>query len=204
MKLRMYLTSLIVPVVLTSVTAQPASAASEDGSFASRGLGARSCSEVLSLVQGPDQEIVAAQLAAWVAGYVSHANRATPGVFDVMAIQDTTAIATLVTRVCEQNPDALVEPAMASLVAMMSAGSQTTGSEISTITVGELTTNVSQETLRMVQQELIELSLLNATSADGAFGPQTQSAIESFQTANNLAETGLPDPLTLFVLFSGE
>lgn len=192
------LSALMVVVALTVDTAQ---AATSEGSFASRGLGARSCSEVIELIQGGEEQTVEAQLSAWVAGYISHANRATQGIFDVMSIQDTSAVATLVARVCAQNPEALMEPAMATLLSSMSSGAQTIDSQLLTITHEDLSTSISQESLRMLQEQLISLELLNEEAADGAFGPKTRSAIESFQEANGLVQTGIPDPLTLFVAF---
>ncbi|MCA1806383.1 MAG: peptidoglycan-binding protein [Actinobacteria bacterium] len=202
MKLLASVTSLSCIMAVFTLTAPTVLAATNEGSFASRGLGARNCSEIIDLIQGPNEQIIEGQLAAWVAGYISHANRATQGVFDVMAIQDTSAVTTLVARICAQNPESLMEPAMATLLSSMSSAAQTTGSQILTVTHEDLSTIISQESLRMLQERLISLELLNDGSADGAFGPQTRGALERFQESKGLVQTGLPDPLTLFVAFS--
>jgi len=41
---------------------------------------------------------------------------------------------------------------------------------------------------------------MEKTMADGTFGPASQKAFGDYQTANKLKATGLPDPLTLFLL----
>lgn len=56
------------------------------------------------------------------------------------------------------------------------------------------------EQVTLLQRRLIELRLLNS-SATGTFGPQTQRAVEAFQTANSLPVNGIVDAATSNRLF---
>jgi len=55
--------------------------------------------------------------------------------------------------------------------------------------------------VRALQNRLIEMGLLNAT-ANGNFGPLTQSAVEQFQRSNGLTVNGIVDSITAQRLFS--
>lgn len=177
-------------------------AATDNGNFASRGLGAQSCADVISMLESEEGDLASLQFAAWVGGYISHANRTTEGIFDVMPIQDVYAVATIVARLCEQNPDSPVEPAMASLVSMLSPGAQSEPSEISTVEHEGASTAISQNTMQRVQVRLAELGHLPEGGADGVYGPQTRQALEAFQSENSINQNGIPDPITLFVIFA--
>lgn len=176
-------------------------AAAEDGTFAVRGIGARQCAEIVSLLTGPERNNTALQLSSWAAGYLSHANRSTPGVYDVMPIQDMLDVATLVARMCENNPDALVEPVMERFVALLSSGQQSDASELTTISAGERDIQIRQSAMAAIQRNLISRNLLEAGNDDGLFGPMTRAALTQFQAANDLPETGVPDALTVYAIF---
>lgn len=179
----------------------PAQAAADDGSFAARGIGARSCTDIVALLTGPERDVTALQLSAWVAGYLSHANRTTPGQFDVMPIQDIFGVATVVARLCENNPEALVEPVMARVIELMAGAAQTSETELLTIEVDEQQVQIRQAVLLEAQRALIARGILAAGNDIGIFGPRTRAALTQFQESVGLPATGLPDALTLFILF---
>ena len=53
-----------------------------------------------------------------------------------------------------------------------------------------------------VQTKLQQAGLFKG-SPDGQFNKATREAIEAYQTANSLRNTGLPDQLTLYKIFDG-
>ena len=57
------------------------------------------------------------------------------------------------------------------------------------------------EAVVTLQEQLIELGYLNG-AADGDFGPATERAIQGFQAAAGLEETGIADADTVEALFS--
>src|SRR5690606_32980564 len=61
---------------------------------------------------------------------------------------------------------------------------------------GERKASVRRETLQKIQAQLIRLGHLTGT-ADGVFGPQTESALRAFQSSQNLPQTGVADAATI-------
>jgi hypothetical protein len=72
------------------------------------------------------------------------------------------------------------------------------GSSFSEIRRGD-----SGDTVKKIQEKLIELGVLSG-SADGQFGPGTESAIAAFQKNNNLEASGVVNEETYNALFSDE
>lgn len=193
--------SLVAAIALTVGSPAPALAEAEDGTFAARGIGARGCGEIVGLLTGEERDLVALQLSSWVAGYLSHANRTTPATFEVMPIQDVYGVATIVARLCENNPEALVEPVMAEMIALVASGAQPASSEIMSVSTDEQEVQIREAAMIAAQRELIARGHLEPENDDGVFGPRTRAAFEAFQAEVGLAQTGLPDALTLFLLF---
>jgi hypothetical protein len=175
--------------------------ATTDGQFAARGAGALACADLVAMLDQPDRQVPTDQFAAWIAGYLSHANRATEGSFDVMAIQDNYGLAALAENICRTNPTVLVETVMATMLKQMSAGAATAPSDIVQVGEGEQRALLRAETLIGVQTRLVADGLLTPEAADGKFGPMTRDALKSFQKARGIGETGLPDVFTLYLMF---
>jgi len=189
-------------VLAAAIGSFPAMAATDEGAFAVRGLGASSCADVVAALTGPEAAGASGQMASWIAGYLSHANRTTGGTFDVMPIQDIYGTATIIARICETNPDSLLEDVAASVLVLMAPYAQGDVSEMIVIEQDGQTVTIRQSALAMVQQRLIDRAALPEESADGLYGRNTETAIRQFQAASGLAETGLPDALTVFLLLT--
>ena len=58
--------------------------------------------------------------------------------------------------------------------------------------------------VKALQKRLIELKYLSEGSADGSFGSKTESAVKKFQSKADLDATGIADPETQAILFSGD
>ena len=189
---------------LVSILPVSSFAASSDGSFAARGIGAQNCESLTTALTGETKEVTSIQLGAWVAGYLSHANRVTPETYDVMPIQNIYGIATILARICDRNPQSLVEPAIDSIVSIMGDYTQPTDSPLSIVENAGTEIAVRQSVLADAQRILIAQGYLDPGNDDGAYGPKTRDALSQFQQAKNLEANGLPDALTLFVLFDAE
>lgn len=186
--------------MLVAPAPAPATAATSAGEFATRGIGAQSCTDLLAAFAGPDRTIVADQLASWMSGYLSGTSRLSPGLFDALPIQDIYGAATLVLRVCDQNKDILVESAAASIVAGFAGSAPKVASPIQSVGVAPATVDIRGAVLQYAQEALVALDLLPPGSADGVYGKATQEALAAFQTSKSVEPTGLPDAITLFAL----
>lgn len=194
----------IVTFATCVAIAHPTLAATEDGSFAARGIGAQQCAVLTEALDGADGTATRDRLSIWISGYLSHANRSVAGTFDTMPIQDHTALAELVANICRGNPDALAETVLFSFLDEIAAGWSDKESDLIAVKAGDLATNLRADVFARVQERLVTRGLLDSKAADGQPGPQTQSALEKFQVEAGLTATGLPDPATLFIMFTGE
>lgn len=186
-----------VPVVTDN-----ALAATETGQFAVRGVGSRSCSDLTAALDGESADDVTDAAALWIAGYVSHFNRSTPGIFEALPIVDNAVVAGLALNVCGANPDVMFEAVIAQVIASFSAGALSEESELVRIAPDGAATTLRRTVFRKVQERLIDEGLLPAGSADGLYGPQSRQALVAFQAARDIAETGIPDPATLIMMFA--
>lgn len=192
---------LIAGIGAVSCIALNASAATTEGLFAARGTGAQAC-ETLGEAGDTGREGNLAALSVWIAGYVSHANRATPDRFDVSPIVDNQVLASIVAQFCSQNPTALIENVVASVLQMTANGGQSTESDLIELRNEQAVTTLRAGTLIEVQQALVAEGFLAQGDVDGAYGPTTRDALSTFQEQRSLTATGLPDPLTMLNLFS--
>lgn len=184
-----------------SCAALSAPAATTEGLFAARGIGAQACDSIGATAEEGRDAAVAA-LSTWIAGYVSHANRVTPDRFEVTPIVDNRVLAAIVVQLCAQNPTSLIENVFASVLDLTAAGGQATESDLIELRNGDAVTTLRAAALTQVQQALAGLDLLAQADVDGAYGPRTRNALTAFQEQRSLAPTGLPDPVTLLNLFS--
>jgi hypothetical protein len=172
-----------------------ANAATQDGSFAIRGIGGDSCRDFNQRLQS-DERVPAVAL-SWLLGYSTAMNRIQPDTFDVSPLTDPSAILRLVVAVCEQMPDVLVDTVAHDLLQSLATARVTTSSPMVETRAGENVANVRRETLIQMQQALIRLGHLGGTP-DGVFGPQTATAMRVFQEQQGLEVTGVADSATIF------
>jgi hypothetical protein len=188
---------LMAALFLAAGVAGNAGAATEDGSFAIRGIGGDTCSAFQQRLQS-DERVPAVAL-SWLLGYSTAINRTTVGTFDVSPLTDPSAILRLVVAVCQQAPDVLVDTVAHDVLNSLARARVTTASPIVETRSGENVANVRRETLVQMQQVLINRGHLGGT-ADGVFGPQTATALKSFQEQHGLQSTGVADSATIFRL----
>ena len=182
--------------------ARGALAASELGGYAVRGLGSRDCRDLNALLQGDGAEQIMDAAAIWTAGYASHFNRSTPGVYEALPIVDNRVVAAMALNICGSNPDAMFEAVVAQVIASFEDAALSEESELLRIAGTDGTaTWLRREVFRKVQHRLIDEEFLPAGSADGLYGPRTRQALVAFQKRRGIGETGVPDPATLIMLF---
>lgn len=194
--------SLAIALGAVLTASGPSSAASPSGVFAVRGLGAQKCADLVARLASGDSNKEIEILAAWAAGYLSQYNRSTAATYEAMPIVDNAAIARLAASVCRSSPDSIVESVFASIVASFQRGALGEESELIEIKGETGGTTLRTALLRKVQEQLVEGGFLPANAADGQYGPRSRQALKSFQASKGLAQTGIPDPATLILMFA--
>lgn len=192
---------LAVPLVLTLSTSQLAQAANKDGLFAVRGIGAQTCRALNDALSAENSTTVRSALSIWTAGWISHANRVSDGIFDAHPVLNNSDVAVLVERLCQSNPDAVIETVLASSTAAIASGVTMNESPSVTIENEGRSVVLREAVLQKAQDILVEEGLLEAKQADGKYGPNTAKALSRFQKDSGAEVTGLPDAVTLYLLF---
>jgi len=168
--------------------------------FSARGLGALPCSDLISMVTGPQRDVSSELIVAWLAGYISHANRTTPDTYDTVPVQNLYGVATVLARICEGNPSTIVEPIAHTILTTFQPLALSEAEELQEISNDTTTIRIATSVIQHVQSRLIERGLLPEGSADGAFGPMTRTALSEFQEGLGMTATGIPDPITVYLL----
>ena len=181
----------------------PALAADPDGRFALRSLATLNCGQIVATIEQSGAEELQAlvtQLSIWLGGYLTHANRTTPDVFDVVPFGAERDVLAVVVNRCEQlPPETNFEATVAQVVALLEPLSVPSESPMRSFD-GALPMRESM--VIRVQERLIEFGHL-AGSADGVVGPLTRQALQAFQAERGLDETAVLD-LDVFLLLMAD
>ena len=190
----------LIPLVLGTVL-QPLSASGADGEgrFAIKGVGTLTCRKFVE-VRTQNTSLHTAFL-HWAEGFLTAVNRYDADTYDIAPWQTTAVLDRIFASHCEKNPDEKFVALLQKLGVSLRDGRLQERSEMLTITVNGESTRVYQALLVQAQAKLKELGFYGG-AVDGAFGPKTQEAIATFQIAEGVVASGLPDPLTIWKLLS--
>jgi hypothetical protein len=167
-----------------------------EGNFAIKGAGITSCAQYTQALEAESRELYL--FAGWIDGYLSAVNQFQEETFDVAPWQTTELLARLLGEYCQRNPEAQFMLAVTQMLRSMFPARLQTSSEPVEMKSGDNTTFLYKAVLQRVQEALNERGY--EVVADGAFGPQTQQALEAFQRENDVPVSGLPDQQTLMLL----
>ncbi len=188
----------IVTAFTLFIIAAPAMANSSDGSFAIKGIGARTCSDFVAKVKAKDVAQINGYV-SWIAGYYSAVNEVTPATFDELGWQNINTVSLILMKFCTANPEARFATAVARYRAAYKSQKLPAQSPMVKIKSGEKILYIYQESLRLAQHELKQAGY-NPGQIDGAYGEATAKALRKFQVKHKLPKTGLPDQPTLYLL----
>ena len=176
-------------------------AADEKGKFAVRNAGMVSCEVFLKESQKKEKSRAYNMYLGWIDGYISAANQFTNKTFDLAPWGNTPFYAVLLSKYCEKNPKDPFYIAVNKFIGSQVQNRLQTFSILVPVTNGKDTTHVYVGVLKAVQQ-ILKNEKYYKGAVDGQFGPGTINALKKFQKANKLAETGLPDQLTLYIAYT--
>lgn len=182
------------------LTTIPAQAIADDanGNFAVRGVGTAQCGQYTTTYQQGDVQALQ-RVINWMQGYVSARNKVSEGHFDLLPIYRAEDLVALLNAVCTQNPDIRLEAATHSLIQLFEPSWVTSSSELSVLEQGDLRVPIRNAVLAQVQQALANEGFYEGV-VDGVYGARSANALRSYQSEENLEQTGLPDLQTLLRL----
>jgi hypothetical protein len=182
-------------VALSAILPPPVVGADAKGSFALHGVGAQTC-EVVGKQMETTSASLRPMLTSWVLGYLSAMNRLQPDTYDASPVQAADLLTEMVLGICKENGAALVETVTTAVFQQLSRARVKQDSPLVGVRAGDLTTTLRRETLIAVQAALIKSKVLSSATP-GEFDEATRAALLAFQKAQQLRETGLPDPATI-------
>lgn len=189
-----------VIAALTLLVVANADSADSNGMFATKSVGTLDCQRYLDVSDYGERDFIL--FAGYLGGYITAYNQLTPETFDILPWQSIETLLVLLKNYCRQNSDHSIYLATAQMIQLLKPDKIEELSPLVEVRVDDQTLTIYQDTLRRVQDKLIELGYYDGAS-DGAFGPDTQGALEKYQADRELPPTGLPDQVTLFSLLSG-
>lgn len=200
---------LAVPVALDATRA-----ATGTGEFAVEGAGLATCSAFTAARQArsamkqdkSDADTVTgvdsyARFIGWVEGYLTATNRYMPDTFDVAPWQTPELYGVIIGEHCEKNPDERLYSVVMKIVTTLSDDRMKAPSEQVGLSIKGRGFTVYTEVIRRTQDALKKQNLYRG-EVNGIWDASTQKSVASYQAVVGLQDTGLPDPLTLWLLFS--
>lgn len=170
-------------------------AADRNGKFAVKGAGVGSCERFLRAKEGKTSEYFL--FGGWLDGYISAQNQVRKDTFDLVAWENTDILAGYLEAFCRKNPDTLFYQAVGAMAAALVPQRIEAASKPIEMDHEGRRLSIYRETLRRVQQRLQQEGLYQG-AIDGLYGPGTRKALLGFQQRKGIAETGVPDHLTLY------
>jgi hypothetical protein len=181
------------------LTASAAGAATESGQFAAKGAGRARCAFFIDAKTRNLPEHL--EMISYFEGFLTAANRYEPDTYDLAPWHTAGMISAIVEHYCKSNADQTLAFVAASMAATLKPLRLSAESKL--IAVGEAPNRVMvyEEVLRRAQAALKTKGIFQG-QPDGKVNPETQAAIQAFQSEKKLEPTGIPDAATLWYLLN--
>ena len=210
--------SAVCAVLAVPLALQATRAATPQGQFAVEGAGLATCSAFVAARKSrgefrsqvgagaPDMETASgvdtyARFIGWVEGYLTATNRYAADTFDVAPWQTAELYGVIINDHCEKNPDERLYTVVMKMVTTLSDTRMKTPSEQVSLSVKGRGFTLYTEVVRRIKDALKQQGLYRG-QVNETWDQDTQLAVAGYQAVVGLQDTGLPDPLTLWLLFS--
>jgi hypothetical protein len=200
-------------IVISAFAIAGVHAATDNGRFAIEGAGLATCAAFTQARQArnPDDKAPAsvdsyARFIGWVEGYLTGVNRYLGDTFDIAPWQSPELYGVIIGEHCEKNPNDRLFEVVQKMVITLTNDRLKQPSDMVNLKLkdnkGEnRAISIYTEVVRHAQDELKKQGLYRG-EVNGQWDEATQKGVAFYQAAVGLQDTGLPDPLTLWLLFS--
>ena len=191
----------IASVAIALLLSVPAVAADRDKAAAIKGAGAQSCENFVA--SRKEKKELYGIYVSWLQGMLSGYNLMAADTYDIAAWQTPELMAYFLDQFCQKNPTIPFGQASSELIKALVPMRVEERSDIVTFTSSsdsKVQIPIYKEILRRVQRELAKRGHYDSV-ADGIPGPRTEQALKDFQKERGIAVTGIPDQVTLVLLF---
>ena len=197
-----------------------ASAETPQGQFAIEGAGLATCTAFVEARKGRTEARTKAEIAksqldetnlagvdayarfiGWVEGYLTATNRYVGDTYDMAPWQTPELYGVIIGEYCEKHLDERLFSVIQKIVISLTPDRLKEPSEMVTLRVRNRGFVMYTEVIRRTQDALKKQNLFQG-EATGRWDQATQLSIANYQAAVGLQDTGMPDPLTLWLLFS--
>ena len=186
---------LLLALTLQGGTALAADAA---GKFALKGAGPQKCSALLSAYEKKSGDL--ALYAGWIDGYLTGLNQAAPETYDLAAWQGADTLLAMTRAACQQMPpETRVIDAFTQIVLAIRPGRIAQEEGLIALMHDGKGTAVYGSVLIAAKRRLNALGHAVGTE-NMTFDKTTAAGFQSYQKAEGIPETGLPDQQTLYHL----
>ena len=195
-------------IVISTFAVAGVRAATENGRFAIEGAGLATCAAFTQARQArsPDDKNAAAvdsyaRFIGWVEGYLTGVNRYLGDTFDIAPWQSAELYGVIIGEHCEKNPNDRLFEVVQKMVITLTNDRLRAPSDMVNLKFKDRGVAIYTEVIRHAQDELKKQGLYRG-EVNGQWDEATQKGVAFYQAAVGLQDTGLPDPLTLWLLFS--
>lgn len=173
--------------------------ADEEGKFAGKGAGRKSCSDFSASIEqkNSDRQLYA----GWLEGYFTSYNQFQTNNYDISPWQTTELLMVLLQRHCHLNPQVKYLEAVNSLIQAFFPIRLTSENRIVQIKVGESSAYYYEEILIRAKKRLKLLGYYEGDVESSAYTENDIAAFIAYQKKHKLSVTGMPDQKTLASLF---
>ena len=201
-------------IIVSAFAAAGVNAATSNGRFAIEGAGYATCAAFTQARQArlPSDDKGAgavdsyARFIGWVEGYLTGVNRYLGDTFDIAPWQSPELYGVIIGEHCEKNPNDRLFEVVQKMVITLTNDRLREPSDMVTLRLKDnkgdnRAVAIYTEVIRHAQDELKKQGLYRG-EVNGRWDEDTQKSVAFYQAAVGLQDTGLPDPLTLWLLFS--
>ena len=182
-------------VLLVSISVH---AADENGKFAVKGAGKRTCSDFVAAMEAKSTDYYL--YGGWLEGFISSYNQHQKNNFDVTPWQTTELLLSLLQHHCQSKPDTYFLNATNSLIKTLFSIRLEAENNLVKVQVGKQESYFYQEILGRAKHRLKVLGFLKGNES-GPFTREDAIAFENYQKSIGLNVSGMPDQATLVSLF---
>lgn len=171
----------------------PVHAADKNGRFATKGAGLATCGNMLAIAENSPSVLL--RFAGWTAGYVSATNHITENTFDILQFETAETVFQYVYDYCQKHPELNFSIATANIVELMRATKLSQFTDFARVHPASKF-QYYQEIIEHIFAALVERGLLQYADDKPRPG-QVIRALQAFQKAQELPQTGDADQITL-------